>query len=62
MQNKFQYVSNEDLFLNPSLPNVAVNQFGVSVFGILDVKSKLTNQGQVSNIVDEEINYEREII
>ncbi len=61
MQNKFQYVSNEDLFLNPSLPNVAVNQFGVSVFGILDVKSKLTNQGQVSNIVDEEINYEREI-
>ena len=61
MQNKFQYVSNEDLFLNPSLPNVAVNQFGVSVFGILDLKSKFTNQGQISNMVDEEINYEREI-
>lgn len=61
MQNKFQYVSNEDLFMNPSLPNVAVNQFGVSIFGILDVKSKLTNQGQAPVIKEEEISYEREI-
>lgn len=61
MQNKFQYVSNEDLFMNPSLPNVAVNQFGVSIFGILDVKSKFTNSGQAPVIKEEEINYEREI-
>lgn len=61
MQNKFQYVSNEDLFMNPSLPNVAVNQFGVSIFGILDVKSKLSNNGQAPVIKEEEISYEREI-
>lgn len=61
MQNKFQYVSNEDLFMNPSLPNVAVNQFGVSIFGILDLKSKFTNNGQAPVIKEEEINYEREI-
>ena len=61
MQNKFQYVSNEDLFMNPSLPNVAVNQFGVSIFGILDVKSKVTKQSQTATTIVEEIDYEREI-
>ncbi len=44
MQNKFQYVKNTTLFNNPALPNVAVNQFGISMFGILDVKSKLLGQ------------------
>lgn len=44
MQEKFQYVSNKVLFENPALPNVAVNQFGINLFGILDVKSKLTGQ------------------
>lgn len=41
MQNKFQYVSNKELFNNPSLPNVTVNQFGITSYAFIDVKSKL---------------------
>ncbi len=61
MQEKFQYVSNKVLFQNPALPNVAVNQFGINVFGLLDVKSKLTGQGSDMSVTidDEEENLER---
>lgn len=61
MQNKFQYVKNTVLFNNPTLPNVAVNQFGISMYGILDVKSKLL--GQASDLSEnvEDVSYEREI-
>ena len=41
MQNEFQIKSNKKLFNNPDVPTVAVNQFGTSVFGILDLKSYL---------------------
>jgi len=41
MQNEFQIKSNKKLFNNPDVPTVAVNQFGTSVFGILDFKSYL---------------------
>lgn len=39
MQNKLQIKSNEKLFWNPDIPTVAVNQFGTSLFGIMDLKS-----------------------
>lgn len=39
MQNNLQTVSNKKLFMNPSNPTTVVSQFGLSVFGILDVKS-----------------------
>ena len=39
MQNKIQIKSNKKLFVTPDVPTVAVNQFGVTVFGILDLKS-----------------------
>ena len=39
MQNKLQIKSNKKLFDNPDVPTVAVNQFGVTVFGLLDLKS-----------------------
>lgn len=62
MQNKFQYVKNTTLFNNPTLPNVAINQFGVSMYGILDVKSKLLEQPtDLSETFEEEIDYSREI-
>lgn len=62
MQEKFQYVSNRVLFQNPSLPNVAVNQFGISVFGLLDIKSKLTGQStDLSSMADLEESNERVI-
>ncbi len=41
MQNSFQIKSNIKLFLNPDVPTVAVNQFGTTVFGIMDLKSYL---------------------
>lgn len=39
MQNDLQIKSNIKLFKNPDVPTIAVNQFGTSVFGILDLKS-----------------------
>lgn len=39
MQNKIQIKSNKKLFLTPDVPTVAVNQFGITVFGLLDLKS-----------------------
>lgn len=62
MQSKFQYVSNKVLFKNPALPNVAINQFGISMYGLLDVKSKLTGQAtDLSELTLEVESDEREI-
>lgn len=62
MQNKFQYVSNKVLFKNPALPNVAINQFGISMYGILDVKSKVTGEpSDLSEVAQLEESTEREI-
>jgi len=39
MQNKLQTVSNYELFKNPSVPSIAIKQFGSSFYGLLDVKN-----------------------
>ena len=39
MQNELQIKSNSKLFRNPDIPTIAINQFGTTVFGILDLKS-----------------------
>lgn len=41
MQNKFQSISNKELFRSVSNPSLAINQFGTNVFGILDIKNYL---------------------
>ncbi len=41
MQNELQVVSNYDLFKNPNVPSIVVNEFGVLGFGILDIKSAI---------------------
>ncbi len=41
MQNELQLESTYSLFKNPNNPNISVNQFGISFFGILDVKTTL---------------------
>ncbi len=41
MQNSLQLESTKALFKKPENPNISVNQFGTSVFGILDVKTIL---------------------
>ena len=41
MQNELQLESTKALFKNPENINISVNQFGTSVFGILDIKTTL---------------------
>lgn len=43
MQNKLQVVSNSKLFKNPSVPSIAINQYGVLMYSILDTKSMIFN-------------------
>lgn len=60
MQNKLQTVSNEDLFNYPSVPSLAINQFGIISFGFLDIKSLYVDPPEtyVFNAEDESISYE----
>ena len=58
MQNPLQLVANIDVFHNPVNSSIAVNQFGVNMFGILDVKALIfpyQDEGNV-NINNENIN------
>lgn len=41
MQNELQLESTKSLFKNPENINISVNQFGTSVFGVLDIKTTL---------------------
>ena len=38
-QNKLQTISNKELFNNPTNPSIAIKQFGISLYGILDIKN-----------------------
>lgn len=42
MQNKFQTISNKELFRYPSNPSIAIKNFGTTVYLGLDVKSIIT--------------------
>ena len=66
MQNEFQIKSNKKLFINPDVPTVAVNQFGTTLFGILDFKTFLfpveeDNAEYVSNGKEDDTNVSREV-
>lgn len=39
MQSKYQFEKNIDLFIVPSNQSVAVNQFGINVFGLIDINN-----------------------
>lgn len=39
MQNELQTVKTKDLFFNPNVPSIVVNEFGILGFGLLDIKS-----------------------
>lgn len=41
MQNKLQVEKNINLFRSPDVPTVAMNEFGTTMFGIIDLKSFL---------------------
>ncbi len=59
MQNKLQIKNNQSLFRNPDVPTVAVNQFGTTVFGILDLKSFLFPTHEEENIYNMNIPQEK---
>lgn len=42
MQNKYQTISNKDLFKYPSNPAMSIKNFGTSIYFILDVKGLVT--------------------
>ena len=39
MQNDLQIVSNSKLFKNPNVPSIAIKEFGITTYGILDIKN-----------------------
>lgn len=55
MQNELQIKSNKKLFKNPNVPTVAVNQFGTTIFGLLDLKSFLFPIEEESNVFNSNI-------
>ena len=66
MQNKYQTKSNISLFKNPSVPTIAVHEFGPVVFGIIDLKTFLfpTDENidiSISNDNTVEVNSKREV-
>lgn len=52
MQNPIQMISNEFLFSSPTNSSIAVNQFGSSMYGILDVKQLLFPNHRVSTTIN----------
>lgn len=52
MQNELQLRTTKELFYNPDLPNIAVSQFGVITYGLMDVKNVIipnTNADEFGN-------------
>lgn len=61
MQNNLQLVSNSKLFKNPSVPSIAVNQFGTFIYSILDSKSIILNTSdELANLSSVVIKQEKE--
>ena len=52
MQNPIQMISNEFLFSSPTNSSIAVNQFGTSMYGILDIKQLLFPNHRVSTTIN----------
>ena len=54
MQNDLQMVSNKDLFRNPSMPNIAVSQYGIENFAFLDIKALIfpVNEEDIEIVVE----------
>lgn len=59
-QDDLQTTSNEDLFAYPSIPSLAINQFGVITYGLLDVKSLYVEPPEtyIFDATDDNISYD----
>ena len=60
MQNELQTVSNEELFQYPSVPSLAINEFGIIGFGFLDIKSLYVDPPEtyIFDATDDNISYD----
>lgn len=60
MQNELQTVSNEELFQYPSVPSLAINEFGIIGFGFLDIKSLYVDPPDtyIFDATDDNISYD----
>jgi hypothetical protein len=61
IQSELQIISNKDLFNYPSVPSLAINQFGILGFGILDVKSLYVEENTDYDYVDEDVSSVEEV-
>lgn len=59
-QNKIQLKSNTALFNNPDMPNIAVGQFGITTYGLLDVKSTVMPTEEKDEMIELEKKEEQE--
>ena len=62
MQNELQIKNNTNLFKNPDVPTIAVNQFGTTVFGILDLKSFLFPSGEENSVYNASFEEENKVV
>ena len=63
MQNKIQLIATKSLFINPSNPNIAANQFGIETFGILDIKTAIFPVEEANNEVEfTSLNKDNEVV
>lgn len=62
MQNKYQTKPNIELIKNPSVPTIAVNEFGPVVFGLMDLKTFIFPVEETVDIFEEIENNEPEVI
>ena len=68
MQNELQMIDNITLFKNPTMPNIAISQFGTNAFAIIDVKALILPHNdeevieyQKKEEVNVSVDYKREI-
>ena len=51
MQNRLQMIPNKTLFKSPTMPNIAVGQFGIEGFGFIDFRTILFNDDEVDAVL-----------
>ena len=60
LQNKYQMISNTNLFLNPNPPTMAVRQLGIMAFGISDIKTFIIPTAESRELLDYELKKQEE--
>ena len=63
MQNDIQLKTTKDLFLNPDIPNIAMGQFGYTMYAFVDIKAVLVpHQEEEETEFDETFEKEEQVV